>query len=324
MLYGYTSSKVYKPGVTPDSKDKFGGGKVSKKLPKTTGQYTPGQGSAGQPRAKGNPAAPPPLKLSTTEKPVNPAQQQMAATPGPISSAPVPKPVVQSPPNQVGGIAANATATGANINQTGNGGAYSTGDVTDPFTGFAARYDPRFTQQLYSNPNLIYQDVMRSMGLPVNNTILAESGDYAQNLRDLAGLLAMAGAPQGSSQSEESLINTWAKLLQGGMGPGGNAVDYHGALNLLFNPGDRTSALSEYLLGAPGDTTFGLNDQAQALGNLFGAAISGVNPYTQQAMASAFRGAQNQLQGNLARGEAPNPNLLNYLRKNLAGVIPGL
>lgn len=232
-------------------------------------------------------AAPPAIQQS------NPAYTQMASTPGPGSVAPA----------------------------TNIGGSLPTDAVLDRMSGFASRYDPTQINQIMDNPNIVLEDVLKSLGYSAGNTRMAEMGPYAENMLNLAGLLQMSGSLGGADQADETMLNTLAELMSNGMGAGGQSVEYKNALGMLMNP---KGAVNEYLFGVPGDPSFGLSQQAAALAPMFQAAISGVNPFTQRAMGSAYRAAENSAQKALAHGQMQSdPRILNYLRSNLGGIIPG-
>ena len=200
---------------------------------------------------------------------------------------------------------------------------------TDPYTGFSQKYDPSQVGQFYDNPNLMLQDILGSLGMdPTGSGLrMAEMGDYSKNMRDLAALMIMSGSQSGQSQMDESLLNTVASLMGAGMGAGGRAVDPRASLGQLFNPAGG-GALERYLIGDPANMAgLGLGDQASALSGLFQAATSGVNPYTQRALASSYQGSVNNAQRDLLGGQygqGTNPALYDYLRRNLAGIFPGL
>lgn len=211
-------------------------------------------------------------------------------------------------------------------------GSLPTDDVMDRMNGFASRYDPSQINQIMDDPNIVLEDVLKSLGFGVGNARLAEMGPYAENMLNLAGMMQMSGSMGGADQADETMLNTIAELMSNGMGQGGQSVDYQNALGMLMKP---QGAMDEYLFGinrkdpATGemirDPTFGLSQQAQALAPMFQAATQGVNPFTQRAMASAYRGAEHAAQGALARGQntGADPRILNYLKTALGGIIPG-
>ena len=229
------------------------------------------------------------------------------------------------------GATSTATAPNASYSSgvgTGNG-AMPTGGVLDPFTGFAKRYDPSFVGQFYDNPNLMLNDVLQASGMNSTGAGLrqAEMGDYSKNMRDLAALMIMSGSQGGQSQQDEALLNTAAKLMQQGMGAGGQSVQAGSALQMLLNP-QANGALSRYLIGDPGNQAgLGLGDQASVLNGLFQSATSGINPYTQRALASSYGGALNNAQSDMLHGQygqGQNPELYNYVKRNMTGIFPGL
>jgi hypothetical protein len=273
--------------------------------------------------------APPPVGsgggpgvVSPTPKKLGTAGAQMAATPGPISGAAAAPPATTPNPaayRASGGIAGPGTAVTPATNIPGS---LPTDPVLDRMNGFASRYDPTQINQLMDNPNLILEDVLKSLGFSAGNTRMAEMGPYSENMLNLAGLLQMSGSLGGADQADETMINTVAELLSNGMGRGGQSVEYKNALGMLMSP---KGAMDEYLFGAAGDDQFGLSQQAQALAPMFQSAVSGVNPFTQRAMGSAYRAAENSAQRALVspNGMQSDPRILNYLRSNLRGIIPG-
>lgn len=223
-----------------------------------------------------------------------------------------------------GQMAAAPTAASADPGRSfpNQPGSSNTNGVTNPFDGFSSRYEPSKVGEVYANPNMIAQDVLRMQGQMPTNSGMAAMGDYSQRMMDLAQLL---GLTQGGGQNlgDETTINTTAELLANAMGPGGQAVDYAAVLELLMNP-TAGGGLAKTLYGATGDDSFGLNEQNQALQPLFMSAITGMSPMAQRAAASAYRGAQNLAGQDMARGTGGDgATITNYLRQNLRGLVPG-
>jgi hypothetical protein len=295
-----------------------------KKTPQTVKIDLPGA----KPTGDGTMAPPKVKKISTTEKPVNPNPSAVVPAGTGVGG------VGTVPSNQQASLMSAASVPPPASSPLGGGrfaprparneeASNDTAHVYDPMNGFAARYDPTQVGGLYDDPNLILEDVLAAQGLPVSNARIAGMGDYASRMGALSGLLSLTQQGSGAAGSDERWINTVAELLNNSMGQGGSQIGYQQALQLLLDQSP-TDALSGYLYGDADDNQFGLNDQASALQPLFMAAITGVNPYMQQAMASAYRGATNAAQGGLSRGTDADPRIAQYLRTKLGGIVPGL
>ena len=252
----------------------------------------------------------------------NPAAAQMAATPGPLSGSAKPAPNPNPSPvlpvgTGVGGLGTASTgaqqqAAGAIANPLG------TAQVTDPWNGFASRYAPGLADALYANPSTITGDVLSLMGLPNNNLARGEMQGYTGNALYNAMLMGML-VPGGAG--DEATVNATARLIQSGLTPGGSGLDYRKALPLLFG-GTDNPALSAVLFGGPGQD-FTLDQEYSALKPLFQAAAGGANPLMQQAMMNMLAGAQNSAYTDTAHGQV-GKHIIDYLRQNLQGVVPGL
>jgi hypothetical protein len=317
------SNVVSPPGGTLLPGYEIKDGKLIKTAVKSTLPAPPPVGSGG---GRGVVSVAPPKKEGTRTTPLQTSQAltgpSAMGTAGPAAtSAIVPSARTTNPAayQATGGPAGPGTAATPATNVSGS---LATDSVTDRLNGFASRYDPSQINQIMDNPNIVLEDVLKSLGYPAGNTRMAEMGPYAENMLNLAGLLQMSGSLTGSDQADETMLNTIAELMSNGMGQGGQSVEYKTALDMLMNP---QGGMDEYLFGVADDPTFGLSEQASALGPMFQAATAGVNPFTQRAMASAYRSAQNKAQQQLAHGEMQSdPRILNFLRSNLGGIIPGL
>ncbi len=171
---------------------------------------------------------------------------------------------------------------------------------TDPFGGFAARYQPNQTDP-YSDPSFILLDLLRSMGM--QGDITASTG--FQQLADLNGadplslFIAMNGGNQRAGDrinSDEAYINFLASLYANQGTVGGRDIDFGEILANLTGQNDPMSTLGLLL------SSGGAREQARTFEGLIGdAARTGLNPLAAQAMQTLVRRLGTQFVSERAR-----------------------
>ncbi len=185
-------------------------------------------------------------------------------------------------------------ASGSPGGSGGNGGAlpYS----GDPFTGFASRYVPGKADDIFANPGIVLQDVLRGMGIAN-----PEQSGYYYELEPLADvvneIMLMSNPNANGAGSPESAINYMASFFQNMGTPGGRAPDFR-TLEANLNGADPTSALGLFLGGA--------NDQRTQMQNFLkmgrAAAEIGLHPYYADAYNQKLAMAANAYMGDTAKG----------------------
>lgn len=270
-------------------------------------------------RARGRAA---PRKITPADRP-----QEDKPTPPPVPAGPS-APPVPSP-------YANRTQTATpyynpvtGMDYTAQGGGPPTGRYnpsgsdlygpreSDPFTGFASRYTPMGAGQIWADPTIVFQDIMRDRGVP----LAPGSGfmDAAQQIGALVPYLNMLMANAPGETGDEAGINFMAELFRQMSSRGGRAPDAGFLLDQILDP-NAITALSLY--GGPG-AGLPVDQQINALTDFATAALFGVNPLVQRAVVNAVQGAGQGYRGALARGDletGANP-FLDYIRQQ--NVIP--
>lgn len=178
----------------------------------------------------------------------------------------------------------------------------------DPFTGFASRYAPGMTYQLYNDPSIFGRDTLSQMGMGPNKQMAAAYAPAANDALTIAMLLNNAGSGQGL---EGQNLNTANEILRNMATAGGGVVDPHQLINQLMNP---TGNLAAYL---------GINNGAtaeqvmQGLKPLLQSSVFGMDPLAQRAMMNSLEGNLTNFNTQLAHGQPMAGNsYIDYLRKH--------
>lgn len=309
MAFGAPATSKIKTGMEKSAKKKK---IVNVNLKKPTALAGTGGDEARSIQGGATMPAPKIKSVNPNPSAINPA---MVAGPGPnVSGTIEPMGSPSYNPRPVNGGADRNPRDFDNSNQTGG--------VGNPMSGFASRYDPTKLDPLYSDPNLILEDLLKSKGMATGSG-MAEMGDYAQRMGTISDLLALTqSGTNGRAGSDENWINTVAELLNNSMGPGGTQMDYQSILGLLLDESPQ-GGLGTYLYGDE-DAPLTVGQQDQFLNPMFLAGITGMSPAMQRAMANAYQGAQTAASRSLPRGTDQDPRITGYLRDKLAGIIPGL
>lgn len=193
---------------------------------------------------------------------------------------------------------APVTASGpqGGVGQGGNGSQlpYS----GDPWTGAAGKYVPGKQGDIFANPGIVLQDVLRGLGV----TDPAQSGYYysLEPWADVINELMLLQNPsaQGSGESAVNYMNTAFKNLST---PGGRAPDFD-VLRASLENADPNNALGLFLGGA--------NDQRTQMQNFLklgrAAAEAGLHPYYADAFNQLMAVAANDYMNATAKGETAN------------------
>jgi hypothetical protein len=201
---------------------------------------------------------------------------------GPASTGYDPRNLASGNPASMPAGSSVPAATPGSTPTAQGGGGYGGGDVS--LTGFARRYqnDPTVMETLYNNPQALSGDLLDSMGLDDNYALLAQLGETAQFLPDLAMILL---GNTDTPFTDDQYINMGADILRSGMRGGsvpsmdrllGNILGAHlgdeggSPLAAMLQGGTAEQQVAQTLglLRSALDYSTGSNDQLNALLNL--------------------------------------------------------
>jgi hypothetical protein len=204
------------------------------------------------------------------------------------------------------------------INASGSQGGVGTGAngstlpfSGDPWTGFAGQYAPGKQDDIFANPGIVLQDVLRGLG--VSNP--TQSGYYyeMEPLADVINEIMLLQNPnaQGSGESAVNYFNTFFKNMAT---PGGRAPDFD-LLRQSLEGADPQNSLGLFLGGA--------NDQRTQMQNFLklgrAAAEVGLHPYYADAFNQLMAVAANDYMNAGAKGETANFG--DYWNQNYGGYM---
>ena len=193
--------------------------------------------------------------------------------------------------------AAMGGGTGPGVQPGGSGG-NGTGLAYqgDPWTGFAGQYVPGKADDIFSNPGIVLQDVLRGMG--IDNP--AQSGYYAElePLADVINEIMLLQNPNANAAgSPESAVNYFSNFFSQMATPGGRAPDFR-TMRAVLEGADPQSALGLFLGGA--------NDQRTQMQNYLklgrAAAEVGLHPYYADAYNQLLAVMANDYMNQTAKG----------------------
>lgn len=262
-----------------------GGNSVSKpKMPKLN--YTPNFGAPG--------GAP---KTSVPSSPIVPA------APGSSGDA-----------RNIGGASAVNNATSQPAGRGMMEGSSQYPGHRDPVNGVAGNYLSGQLGTLFSQPGILAEDVLNSMGLGTNRQMLGQFGYATQYAPALAELLTnMTG-----NTSQEAGVNTMADYLRQMATKGGMVPDANLLLQGIVNP-LKGSDLYDMLNAVDPNTGLPISasDQFSIMKPYLQAAMSFTTPLHQNAQMAALQTALANFQGQVARGGNPGgSSFYDYLRQN--------
>jgi hypothetical protein len=222
--------------------------------------------------------------------------------------------------NNLGGGGGTGIGGGPQAGTPASGALGSQGEYSgDPFTGFSARYEPGMAKQLFNNPGLILQDVLRYQG--VSDPLGANAGYYnaLEPLADIANELLLMQNNVPGGLSPESAINTIASMFNNQSTVGGRAPSFNDLITNMLGA-DMGSPLGAYLSSGldPNQQIKNFLNLGQAAGTV------GLHPYYADAFNAIMATAANDYLSQMATGQYTG-NFEDYFGQNYAGGwgIPG-
>lgn len=178
---------------------------------------------------------------------------------------------------------------------------------------FAGQFIPAQVGQLFQNPQLLLNDLLRTyygVGAPEYSPASFEYGDIA-NMAPMMWMLQHGGtmAPNASYDASATL-NDMAKFINGQISQPGNYLNSTQLLGNLFGNNPATSALGMFMTGDP-------STQIQSFNSLLAPALSGYNPMIQSLFAKAAKLQEDAWQNARARyPQAMNESLAQWMQNN--------
>jgi hypothetical protein len=140
-----------------------------------------------------------------------------------------------------------------------SGGGFRIGELTEPLTGFAARYAPGTIGDVSENPGVIARDVLQSMGIdpngPLGNRYSQLAGFYASQLIPIL----YGNTPIEQMPHHGDVVNRIAEFMQTSATPGGGVVNPRELLQLVLGEASKPTTGPQTMMSAlfggqtPGD-----------------------------------------------------------------------
>jgi hypothetical protein len=189
-----------------------------------------------------------------------------------------------------GGIAASNLAPGNGQNT----------DLSAPLTGLAGSFDPSLLQYVYAQPELILKQLMQNNGqspLTGNSGLFTAATPYMDALMSILPL-AFGGGGQPNASAP---INWMGDMMQQGMTPGGQGIDFGSVMRAAQDQLKNTSSATSQYYNAPGMDPL---DQINKMKELvLGAGSAGLAPQFQTALKNALNSASLNYMGKFTTGQ---------------------
>lgn len=244
----------------------------------------------------------------------------IVAGPAPLPSAPTPAPVpnpnptaLSGDPRNIGGASAINAASAAPAGTPTPGASQYTPTGTDPVQGFAGRYPTGQLGQLFQQPGILAEDVLKSMGIGTNKQLIGNYGAVSQYAPILAEIFTALSGNTGM----EAGVNTMADYMKNMATPGGRGLDSGELMRAILNPAAGSDFANLFGQTDQYGNPLSASDVMSLLKPYLQGAMSGDTPLHQQAMLARLQSDANNFNAQVARGQNPvGTNFLNYMAKS--------